>query len=80
MESWMTRMINRQARGDLNTNPGGLDDGGLSISGGLYNIMSTEPAGSHPYKRKKRHGIHKKVKPNACEHPGEQEIVKMHQV
>ena len=77
METWLTRII-KKARGDLTTNPQGLDDGGLSIGGGIHNLMSTEsPQESVRRRKKKRNGIHKKVKPNPLDHPGEQEISPM---
>lgn len=74
MRSWMTRIIQRQARSDLTTNPVGLDDGGLGLSGGLYNLMSKD---CKPHRKKKRHGIYKKINPDPLTRPGEQENPQM---
>jgi len=48
----------------------GTDDGGLGLSGGLYNIMSHDDLGA---KKRKRKYVYKKKRPNPNERPGEQE-------
>lgn len=56
-------------------NSQGLDDGGANISGGIYQLMSNIDSG-----KKKKNGIHKKIKPNPLERPGEPEHNQMHTV
>lgn len=59
---WFKRIV-KTARGDLTTNPQGLDDGGLNLSGGLFGLMSNPPT-------KRKRSVHKKIN-NPLERPGE---------
>lgn len=66
MQSWMTRILKKSD----SYNSMGTDDGGLGLSGGLYNIMSHDDLGA---KKRKRKYVYKKKRPNPNERPGEQE-------
>lgn len=72
MQSWLTRTIRRRARSDISTNPQGLDDGGASISGGVYNLMSPNEPRVRFRRKRKLHDPNKKKQRNLSERPGEQ--------
>ena len=70
MLNWIRKIIRRSYRSDLQTNPQGLDDGGLNLSGPLF------PGQSQIFtkreKGKKNRNVNKKKQPDYSRRPGEQ--------